>query len=38
VEAELKRRREAFFRIGGIEPRASGSGNPRVAFTGSLNL
>jgi len=38
VEAELKRRREKFFRIGRIEPRASGSTKPRVAFTGRLQL
>jgi phosphoribosylformylglycinamidine cyclo-ligase len=36
VEADLKKRREKFFRIGRIE-RAE-SGKPRVAFTGSLNL
>jgi phosphoribosylformylglycinamidine cyclo-ligase len=31
VEAELKRRREKFFRIGRIEP-----GKPRVGYTGQL--
>lgn len=36
VEADLKKRREKFFRIGRIE-RAE-SGKSRVAFTGSLNL
>ena len=36
VEAELKRRREKFFRIGRIEPLASGSTRPRVSFTGQL--
>ena len=38
VEAELKRRREKFYRIGRIEPLASGSNKPRVAFSGSLQL
>lgn len=38
VEAELKRRREKWYRIGHIEPLASGSTKPRVAFTGALNL
>ncbi len=38
VEADLKNRREKFFRIGRIEPLASGSTKPRVAFTGALNL
>ncbi len=33
VEAELKRRREKFFRIGRIEP-----GKPRVVYSGSLQL
>ncbi len=36
VEAELKRRREKFYRIGhivGVEPR-----KPRIVYTGSLNL
>jgi phosphoribosylaminoimidazole (AIR) synthetase len=36
LEADLKKRREKFFRIGRIE-RAE-SGKSRVAFTGSLNL
>src|SRR5579864_8698392 len=36
VEADLKRRREKFFRIGRIE--RGDSGKPRVAHTGSLNL
>src|SRR5690349_2315759 len=36
VEADLKKRREKFFRIGRIE-RAE-SGKSRVSFTGSLNL
>ena len=36
VEADLKRRREKFFRIGRIE--RGDSGKPRVAHSGSLNL
>jgi phosphoribosylaminoimidazole (AIR) synthetase len=36
VEADLKKRREKFFRIGRIE-RAE-SGKSRVAFSGALNL
>jgi len=36
VEADLKKRREKFFRIGRIE-RAE-SGKSRVAFCGSLSL
>jgi phosphoribosylformylglycinamidine cyclo-ligase len=36
VEADLKKRREKFFRIGRIE--RSDSGKARVAFSGSLNL
>ena len=36
VEADLKRRREKFFRIGRIE--RADSGKPRVKFSGSLNL
>src|SRR5580692_11131475 len=36
VEADLKRRREKFFRIGRIE--RADSGKPRVAHSGSLNL
>jgi len=36
VEADLKKRREKFFRIGRIE--RSESGKARVAFEGSLNL
>jgi hypothetical protein len=36
VEADLKKRREKFFRIGRIE--RSESGKARVAFSGSLNL
>jgi phosphoribosylformylglycinamidine cyclo-ligase len=36
VEADLKRRREKFFRIGRIE--RSDSGRPRVAFSAALNL
>jgi len=36
VEAELKRRREKFFRIGRIEPR--GSGKPRMVYSGQLPL
>jgi len=35
VEAELKRRREEFYRIGRVERAA---GKPRVAFTGNLPL
>jgi len=38
VEADLKRRREKFFRIGRLVPRASGSQKPRVSFTGQLQL
>jgi phosphoribosylformylglycinamidine cyclo-ligase len=36
VEADLKRRREKFFRIGRIE--RGNSGKPRVLYTGTLNL
>jgi phosphoribosylformylglycinamidine cyclo-ligase len=36
VEADLKKRREKFFRIGRIE--RSDSGKARVAFSGNLNL
>jgi phosphoribosylaminoimidazole (AIR) synthetase len=36
VEADLKKHREKFFRIGRIE--RSESGKARVAFSGSLNL
>jgi phosphoribosylformylglycinamidine cyclo-ligase len=36
VEADLKRRREKFFRIGRIE--RSDSGKARVCYTGTLNL
>ena len=36
VEADLKKRREKFFRIGRIE--RSESGKARVAYSGSLNL
>ncbi|MGA2431772.1 MAG: AIR synthase-related protein, partial [Candidatus Acidiferrum sp.] len=36
VEADLKRRREKFFRIGRIE--RSDSGKARVTYTGSLHL
>jgi len=36
VEADLKRRREKFFRIGRID--RSDSGKARVAFQGTLNL
>jgi phosphoribosylaminoimidazole (AIR) synthetase len=36
VEADLKKRREKFFRIGRVE--RSESGKARVAFEGSLNL
>ena len=36
VEADLKRRREKFFRIGRIE--RGDSGKSRVAHSGSLNL
>jgi phosphoribosylformylglycinamidine cyclo-ligase len=36
VEADLKKRREKFFRIGRIE--RSESGKARVAYTGSLHL
>ncbi len=36
VEAELKRRREKFYRIGRVE--RLGGGKPRVAFTGNLLL
>jgi phosphoribosylformylglycinamidine cyclo-ligase len=36
IEAELKRRRERFFRIGRTEPAAAGK--PRVIFTGTLNI
>ncbi len=36
VEADLKRRREKFFRIGRIE--RADSGKPRIAFTGTLGL
>jgi phosphoribosylformylglycinamidine cyclo-ligase len=36
VEADLKRRREKFFRIGRIE--RGDSGKPRVAHSGSLNF
>src|SRR5580658_2972049 len=36
VEADLKRRREQFFRIGRIE--RGDTGKPRVAHSGSLNL
>ena len=36
AEADLKRRREKFFRIGRIE--RADSGKPRVAHSGSLNL
>jgi phosphoribosylformylglycinamidine cyclo-ligase len=38
VEGELKRRREKCFRIGRIEPLASGSSKARVAFTGQLQI
>lgn len=38
VEAELKRRREKWYRIGRIEPLASGSSKPRVSFTGQLQI
>jgi hypothetical protein len=36
VEADLKRRREKFFRIGRIE--RGESGKARVVFTGSMHL
>ncbi|HEV2306146.1 MAG TPA: phosphoribosylformylglycinamidine cyclo-ligase [Candidatus Acidoferrales bacterium] len=36
VEAELKRRRERFFRIGRIE--SASSSKPRVSFSGALSL
>jgi len=36
VEADLKRRREKFFRIGRIE--RGESGKARVTYTGSLHL
>jgi phosphoribosylaminoimidazole (AIR) synthetase len=36
VEADLKRRREKFFRIGRIE--RGESGKARVLYTGSLHL
>jgi phosphoribosylformylglycinamidine cyclo-ligase len=36
VEGELKRRREAFYRIGSV--RRSDPSKPRVAFTGQLPL
>ncbi len=36
VEAELKRRREKFFRIGRIDPAAAGK--PRVVYSGNLQL
>ena len=36
VEADLKRRREKFFRIGRIE--RADSGKARVTYTGNLNL
>jgi len=36
VEAELKRRREKFFRIGRIDPAAAGK--PRVIYSGNLQL
>ena len=39
VEAELKRRREKFYRIGRIEPFGSSQrhpGKPRVSYTGNL--
>ncbi len=36
VEADLKRRREKFFRIGRVE--RADSGKPRVSFTGTLGL
>jgi len=36
VEADLKKRREKFFRIGRIE--RSDSGKARVAYSGALNL
>jgi phosphoribosylaminoimidazole (AIR) synthetase len=36
VEADLKRRREKFFRIGRIE--RGDSGKARVTYTGSLHL
>jgi len=36
VEAELKRRREKFYRIGRIDPAAAGK--PRVVYSGSLQI
>jgi hypothetical protein len=36
VEAELKRRRERFFRSGCIE--SASSSKPRVSFSGALSL
>jgi len=36
VEADLKKRREKFFRIGRIE--RGESGKPRVTYSGSLGL
>jgi phosphoribosylformylglycinamidine cyclo-ligase len=36
VEAELKRRREKFFRIGRIDPAAAGK--PRVVYSGNLQM
>ncbi len=36
VEAELKRRREKFFRIGRVDPAAAGK--PRVVYSGNLQI
>ncbi len=36
VEADLKKRREKFFRIGRVE--RSESGKARITYSGSLNL
>jgi hypothetical protein len=36
VEAELKRRREKFFRMGRVDPAAAGK--PRVVYSGSLQI